>query len=358
MASEFGTRVTVSLFGESHGPAVGAVVSGLPAGERVDEDELRAFMLRRRGGGALTTARREADEVAFLSGVKDGYTCGTPLTLVIYNRDFRSADYESLRETPRPGHADFTARARWGQYADLRGGGHLSGRLTAPICAAGGIARQILIRRGVFAGAHLLRAAGVGDEAFGTFPSEALFEEISRKPLPVISDAAGEEMARRLEEIRAAGDSAGGVVECAVIGLSEGLGGPLFDGVENRMARAFFGIPAVKGVEFGSGFSGADALGSENNDEFTFDDAGRVRSLANRAGGILGGITTGMPVVARVAFKPTPSIAKKQNTVNLVTGARAQIEISGRHDPCVAIRAVPAVEAVCALVALDLMLEG
>ena len=358
MASEFGNRVTVSLFGESHGTDVGAVVSGLPAGEKIDADELRAFMLRRQGGGAMTTARRETDEVAFLSGVRNGVTCGTPVALVIANRDARSADYEALSETPRPGHADLTARARWGRFADLRGGGHLSGRLTAPLCAAGGIAMQILGRRGVFAGAHLLRAAGVADEEFPTFPTARMFAEIARKPLPTLSDAAGEAMARRIAEIRAMGDSAGGVVECAVTGLREGLGDPRFDGVENRMARALFGIPAVKGVEFGSGFAGADALGSENNDEFRFDEAGRVRSLTNRAGGILGGITTGMPVVARVAFKPTPSIARAQSTVRLDTGERAQIEISGRHDPCVAIRAVPVVEAACALTALDLLLEG
>ena len=358
MASEFGKRVTVSLFGESHGPSVGAIVSGLPSGEKIDADELSAFMLRRRGGGALGTARRETDEVTFLSGVRNGVTCGTPVALVIANRDARSGDYDALFETPRPGHADFTARARWGEAADLRGGGHLSGRLTAPICAAGGIAMQILGRRGVFAGAHLLRAAGIADEAFPTFPTGRLFAEIARKPLPVLSDAAGEAMARRIAEIRAMGDSAGGVVECAVTGLREGLGDPHFDGVENRMARALFGIPAVKGVEFGSGFAGADALGSENNDEFCFDEARRVRSRTNRAGGILGGITTGMPVVARVAFKPTPSIARAQNSVRLDTGERAQIEISGRHDPCVAIRAVPVVEAACALTALDLLLEG
>lgn len=357
MASEFGKKVTVGIFGESHGASVGAVVSGLPAGEKIDLGELRQFMLRRQGGGELTTARREADEIVFLSGVKDGVTCGTPVALVIANRNAASSDYEALRETPRPGHADFTARARWGESADLRGGGHLSGRLTAPVCAAGGIAKQILKRRGVFAGAHLLRAAGIADDAFPLFPSESLFSRIAQKPIPVLSDEAGEKMAKAISEIRQSGDSAGGVVECAVIGLTEGLGDPVFDGVENRLARALFGIPAVKGVEFGSGFAGADALGSENNDEFYFDESGRVRCLTNRAGGILGGITTGMPVIARVAFKPTPSIARKQNTVRLDRGENTQIEITGRHDPCVAIRAVPAVEAVCALVALDLILD-
>ena len=359
MSSEFGNRLRVSIFGQSHGEAIGCVVNGFPAGEEIDFEELARFMERRRGGkGKHSTARAEADMPEFLSGVKDGKTCAAPLCAIIRNEDKRSKDYSALENTPRPGHADLTAYFKWGKNADMRGGGHFSGRLTAPICVAGGIARQILEKRGIFVGAHVCEIAGVRDKAFPVFPGKALFEEIAEKKMPVIDDCAGEKMLDEIEKARMALDSVGGIVECAITGVPEGLGGPMFDGVENRLAKAVFGIPAVKGVEFGEGFRAAKMRGSENNDAFCFDENGRLTAETNCAGGILGGITTGMPVTLRAAFKPTPSIAQRQKTVNLETRENTEIEISGRHDPCVVIRAVPVVEAVCALVILDMLLEG
>ena len=359
MPSEFGNKLRVSIFGQSHGEAIGCVVNGFPAGEAIDFDALDRFLGRRRGGkNNHSTARAEADKPEFLSGVMDGKTCAFPLCAIIKNADTRSKDYSALKHTPRPGHADLTAYFKWGEYADMRGGGHFSGRLTAPICIAGGIAKQILERKGVFVGAHVSEIAGIKDESFPVFPDKAMLDEIADKKIPVISDQAGEEMLEKIENARMNLDSVGGVVECVITGLPEGLGDPMFDGVENRLAQAIFGIPAVKGVEFGAGFGAAKLFGSENNDQMYFDENGRILSKTNHAGGILGGITTGMPVTLRAAFKPTPSIAKAQKTVNFETKENTQIEIVGRHDPCVVIRAVPVVEAVCALVALDMMLEG
>ena len=358
MSSEFGNLIKVSVFGQSHGKAIGVVIDGLPAGEAVDLAELQAFLDRRKPGkNPLSTARREADAPTFLSGLENGKTCGAPLCAVIENSDQHSSDYAGLTDTPRPGHADYTAGIKWGGQADMRGGGHFSGRLTAPLCIAGGIAKQILSRRGVFVGAHLKEAAGIPDEPFPLYPTADLFREIAVKLFPVLDDGAGERMQTAILEARQALDSVGGIVECAAIGLPAGLGDPMFDGVENRLAAAIFGIPAVKGLEFGAGFDAARLRGSENNDPFVLrDDA--VATASNRAGGILGGITTGMPLVLRAAFKPTPSIARPQKTVRLSAMEETTLEIRGRHDPCIAHRAVPVVEAVTAAVLLDLLLEG
>ena len=359
MSSEFGNKLRVSIFGQSHGEAIGCVVSGFPAGEEIDLEALERFMERRRGGkGKHSTARAEADRIEFLSGVTDKKTCAFPMCAIIKNEDKRSKDYSALLNTPRPGHADLTAYYKWGKNCDMRGGGHFSGRLTAPICIAGGIAKQILERKGVFIGAHISEIAGVKDESFPVFPEKELFDGLCEKNIPVINDAAGEKMLSEIENARLSLDSVGGIVECAVTGVPEGLGDPMFDGIENRLAKAIFGIPAVKGVEFGEGFGAAGLSGRWNNDEFYFDENGRILSKTNHAGGILGGITTGMPITLRAAFKPTPSIAQKQKTVNLETRENTEIEIAGRHDPCVVIRAVPVVEAVCALVILDMLLEG
>lgn len=358
MSSEFGNKLLVSIFGQSHGESIGCVVNGFPQGEEIDFDALYRFMERRRGGkGVHSTARAEADRPEFLSGVQDGKTCAFPLCAIIRNADMRSRDYSALQNTPRPGHADLTAYYKWGKNVDMRGGGHFSGRLTAPICIAGGIAKQILERRGVFIGAHIAKIAGVQDDSFPIFPEKALFDEIAEKKIPVINDKAGEQMLAEIEKARLSMDSVGGVVECAITGVPEGLGDPMFDGVENRLAKAVFGIPAVKGVEFGAGFAAANMRGSQNNDAFFYDESGRIVSETNHAGGILGGITTGMPITLRAAFKPTPSIGLRQKTVNLETSENTEIEISGRHDPCVVIRAVPVVEAVAALVILDMMTE-
>lgn len=358
MSSEFGHLLKISVFGQSHGMAIGVVVDGLPAGEAVDLTELQAFLDRRKPGkNPLSTARKEADAPTFLSGLENGMTCGAPLCAVIQNGDQHSGDYAGLTDTPRPGHADYTAGIKWGGRADMRGGGHFSGRLTAPLCIAGGIAKQILARRGVFVGAHLKEVAGIPDTPFPLRPSAQLFQEVAAKAFPVLDDGAGERMRAAILAAREDLDSVGGIVECAATGLPAGLGDPMFDGVENRLAAALFGIPAVKGLEFGAGFDAARLRGSENNDPFVLDH-GTVAAESNRAGGILGGITTGMPLLLRAAFKPTPSIARPQRTVRLSTMEETDLEIRGRHDPCIAHRAVPVVEAVTAAVLLDLLLEG
>lgn len=363
MSSEFGYTLKVTVFGQSHGEAVGAVADGFPAGEAIDAGQLEKFMARRRPGKKLTTGRNEADIPELISGVKPGaregelITCASPLCAVIRNTDTRSSDYDAFADTPRPGHADYTAYVKWGGAADMRGSGHFSGRLTAPLCAVGGIALQILERRGIYVGAHLESVGGVHDERFPLKPDKVLFEELAGKDFPVIDDARGKEMQGSIARAASELDSVGGVVECAVTGLPAGLGEPMFDGIESMLARALFGIPAVKGLEFGSGFSGSASRGSQNNDPFIIA-GGRIETETNNAGGILGGISTGMPVVFRTAFKPTSTIGKPQRTVSLSRGEPAILEARGRHDPCVALRAVPVVEAVAALVALDLLLTS
>lgn len=357
MSSEFGNRLHVSIFGQSHGKAIGVVADGLPAGERVDLEELARFLDRRRPGqNALSTSRQETDAPEFLSGLQDGVTCGSPLCAVIQNRDQHSSDYAALADTPRPGHADYTAWVKWGGQADMRGGGHFSGRLTAPLCIVGGIAKQILARRGIYVGAHLFSVEGETDVSFPLLPAPSLFEEIAAKPFPVLDDARGQRMQGAIMAAAQEGDSVGGVVECATVGLPVGLGEPMFDGMESRLAAVLFGIPAVKGVEFGAGFEASALRGSVNNDPFCIHD-GRVETTRNRAGGILGGITNGMPLTLRAAFKPTPSISKPQQTVHLGRMEETDLVISGRHDPCVAHRAVPVVEAAVAAVLLDILLE-
>ena len=357
MSSDFGKTLRVGVFGESHGAAIGVTVDGLPAGERIDMDELQTFLDRRRPGkNPLSTTRRETDVPEFLSGLRDGVTCGTPLCAVIYNSDQHSADYAELADKPRPSHADYTAWVKWRGQADMRGGGHFSGRLTAPLCVAGGIAGQILARRGIFVGAHLAAVGTEEDETFPLHPTDELFRAVAAKPFPTLSDAAGERMQRVILDAREAQDSVGGIIECAAIGLPAGVGEPMFDGVENRLAAALFGIPAVKGVEFGAGFGSARLRGSENNDALRVEND-RVVTETNRAGGILGGITNGMPLTLRVGIKPTPSIGQTQKTVSLSRMENTELTVHGRHDPCIAHRAVPVVEAVTACVLLDLLLE-
>lgn len=357
MSSSFGKLLTVTLFGESHGPAVGAVIEGLPAGEPLDESALSAFLARRRpGSGALTSGREERDCPRFLSGLYEGRTTGSPLALLIENEAQRPADYEALKNTPRPSHADFTALKKYKGFADPRGGGHFSGRLTAPITAAGGIALQILARRGILLGTHL---ASVGENEDSPFPTDLTDEELlalSRSPFPVLSSEAGKVMRETIQAAKAAGDSVGGVIECAALHLPAGLGGPLFGGLESRLATVLFGIPGVKGVEFGSGFSGSRLTGSQNNDPFTLKN-GKIQTITNHSGGVQGGITNGMPLLFRIAVKPTPSIRQEQATVDLKSGQQTVLSVGGRHDPCIALRAAPVVEAAAALVLTDLLLE-
>lgn len=358
MGSSFGNTVRVTLFGQSHSAAVGAVLDGLPAGEAIDMGEVARFMARRQGGKSWSTPRAEADAPRVLGGLNpEGLTCGAPLALVVDNANARPADYADLRDRPRPGHADYTSRVRYAGAQDPSGGGHFSGRLTAPLCAAGAVCKQVLARRGVFVGAHLARLGGVDDARFDPVQVSAeQLEAPGTAEFPVLDRAAGERMLQAIEEARAARDSVGGVVEVAAVGLPAGVGAPMFDGLENVLARALFGIPAVKGVEFGAGFSASDMRGSQDNDPFVVS-RGRVRTQTNNAGGINGGISNGMPVVARVAVKPTSSIGIEQRTVDLSCMQPATIEVGGRHDPAIAPRAVSAVEAVFACVLLDALLS-
>ena len=358
MASCFGDRLRVSIYGESHGNGIGALIEGLPAGELIDFDELMRFMERRQGGrNALSTARKEPDVPEFVSGIFQNRTTGFPVCIQIANTNTRSGDYNNLAATPRPSHADFTAFAKWGSAVDMRGGGHFSGRLTAPLCAAGGIAKQILSKHKIYVGAHLSSVGSINDEPFPMVPDPCFFDEIAKKEFPVISDTCGEQMQQEILAARADADSVGGTIECMITGLPAGVGDPMFDGIESSLAKALFGIPAVKGVEFGDGFALAQMRGSQANDPFCTDDGCNVRTKTNRNGGILGGITTGMPVRFRVCIKPTPSIGKPQESVLLDSvNQNTVIEIKGRHDPCIAQRAVPVIEAAAALVTLDMLL--
>lgn len=350
-----GKAISVSVFGESHGAGIGAVAEGLPAGEPVDLSRMQALMARRAPGGALATARREADAVRVLSGLKDGVTTGAPLAVWIENGDTRSRDYEAFRRVPRPSHADYPALLRYGQATDLRGGGHFSGRLTAPLTAIGGICLELLERRGVTVGAHAFAVADVQDAPVDSEQlTPAQLMEVRGRELPVFDEAAGARMREAILAAKADGDSVGGVLELFALGLPGGLGDPMFAGVENRLAAALFGIPAVRGVEFGDGFSAARLRGSAHNDAYCQKD-GRIGTKTNHHGGVIGGITTGEPLVVRMAVKPTPSIAMAQRTLDLATGEETVLSIQGRHDPCIALRAAPVMEAVAAIVLLDLM---
>ncbi len=363
MSSIFGHNIKISVFGQSHSDAIGVTVDGLPAGEVIDPAALRAFMARRAPGqGAYSTTRKEPDLPEFLSGVLKGedgmlVTCGAPLTAIIRNINTRSSDYAKLKDCPRPGHADYTAEVRYNGYQDVRGGGHFSGRLTAPLCIAGGICLQILARRGISIGAHICSVGEVYDTPYDELIDSPELLHKTASGFPVLNDEAGKIMLALIEDCRKDGDSIGGIIECAAIGLPAGIGSPMFDGVENRLAQAIFGIPAVKGVEFGAGFAASRLRGSQNNDGY-YVDSGRVKTCTNHAGGILGGITNGAPILFRAAFKPTPSIYREQQTVSLSGGCETPLVIEGRHDPCIVPRAVPVVEAVTAAVILDMILEG
>lgn len=350
MSSSYGQNIRLTIFGQSHSPAVGMTLEGIPAGETLDPNKLSAFLRRRAPGqNEWSTTRKEADAPEFLSGLVDWTTCGTPLTAIIRNTDTRSKDYSALSRTPRPGHADYTAAVKFCGHQDYAGGGHFSGRLTAPLCIAGGICLQLLEKEGIRILSRIASIAGICDEG-------ALLASTAEKAFPTVSDVCGERMRQAIAKAKAEEDSVGGVVECCVLGLPAGLGDPMFEGMENRIASLVFGIPAVKGLEFGAGFAAASLRGSENNDAFAVKD-GIIVTETNRCGGILGGITNGMPLVFRAAFKPTPSIAREQRTVDLVTMEAVPLHIVGRHDPCIVPRAVPVVEAAAAIAVYDALLQ-
>jgi len=353
MSSTWGEHLKLSVFGESHGAAIGVVMDGLPAGLRLDTDEIDRDLKRRAPGGkAGSTKRRERDEARILSGFYHGYTTGTPLAAVIENTDMHSSDYSELITKPRPGHSDYAAWVKYKGFADIRGGGHFSGRLTAPIVFAGAVARALLKGRGITVGSHILSIGNAWDRRFETAIDAAEFEALRASDFPVIDKNVEPAMKNEIAGVVMAGDSVGGIVECAAAGLPAGIGGPLFGALECRIASILFSVPAVKGVEFGAGFEIASMHGSEANDAMYMED-GQVLCHTNHNGGITGGMTNGMPVVVRSAIKPTPSIAIKQDTVDLGSMSDTQLTINGRHDACIVPRALPVIEAAVMLALAD-----
>ncbi len=349
MSSTIGDTLRLTLFGRSHGPVIGMTLAGIPAGKALSPAALQAFLDRRAPGRSpLSTARREADVPRFLSGLNGSVTTGEDITAVIENTDVRSADYEILSAVPRPGHADYTAYVKYGRIEP--GGGPFSGRMTAALCIAGGICLQLLEQAGISVLSRIRSIGPVNDRG-------QLLSSTADKPFPVVDEAQGEAMAQAILEAKAAGDSLGGVIECRILGVPAGVGGPVFDGLESRLSAAVFGIPAVKGIAFGSGFTSARLRGSENNDPFVLDDNGKIVTETNHCGGILGGISTGMCIDFRVAIKPTPSIALPQRSVDLKKMQPVTLQVSGRHDPCIVPRAVPCVEAAAAFAIYDAMLS-
>lgn len=354
MSSTYGENLKLTIFGQSHGAAIGMTLDGIPAGFPVDFDELQAFLNRRAPGqNSWSTPRKEEDRPEFLSGVLDGYTCGAPIAAVIHNTNTRSGDYANLKDCPRPGHADYTAQIKYGGFQDAAGGGHFSGRLTAPLCIAGGLCKQWLAERGIRIAARIAAIAGVSDD----FSVDCLNPQLDliRADFPVFSPDAGQRMREKIAEARAECDSVGGIIECYITGVPAGLGEPMFGGVESRIAQIVYGVPAVKSVEFGAGRKVADLRGSQCNDAYTLMD-GRVSTVTNHAGGILGGITNGMPIIFRAAIKPTPSISRPQQSVSLSKGQEQMLVVKGRHDPCIVPRAVPVIEAAAAIALFDLIL--
>ena len=356
MKNTFGNALSVTIFGESHGAAIGAVIDGLAPGLAVDEDFIRHQLSLRRPAGRISTARREADEFQILSGVYEGRTTGTPLCIVIPNTDTKSGDYQT--EIARPGHADYTAKCKYHGYQDARGGGHFSGRVTAALVAAGAILIPALKGKGITIGTHVARCAGVNDAPFAFDESElkAQLLDLNEIPFAVLDASASEQMQAAIDAARADGDSVGGVLETAIVGLPAGIGEPWFDSVESLLSHALFSIPAVKGVEFGDGFALADRKGSEANDAFVVED-GLVSTKSNHNGGINGGIANGMPVVFRCAIKPTPTIAKLQETIDMKKKTNVEYGGRGRHDPCIVHRARVVVDSVAALVVADLLTQ-
>lgn len=358
MNHPFLRNLHLEIYGGSHDEKIGVRIVGLPAGETIDMDELHAFLSRRAPGSTkYGTQRKEADTPHFLSGVENDTLTGELLEAVIYNTNMRSGDYPAIPDVPRPSHADFAALMKYGDAVDLRGGGHFSGRLTAPLCIAGGIARQILARAGIRIGAHIASVGDVQDRPFDPLcVSAADFEAVLSNGFPVLDPDAGEGMKALIDEARGEGDSIGGVIECAVIGLKPGLGEHMFWGMENRISHLIFGVPGVKGIEFGAGFDITKMRGSDANDPFATDGE-RIFTTSNHSGGIQGGMTNGMPLIFRCAMKPTPSIAREQDSVSLSRMENTKLTIGGRHDPCIVPRAVPVIEAVAALAVLDALLD-
>lgn len=356
MSSTYGEKIKISVFGESHGNGIGVVIDGLSAGVKIDMDSVLVQMSRRAPGKDKTaTPRKESDLPKVLSGMLGDTLTGAPLCAVIENTNTRSGDYGNLLSCPRPGHSDYTAFVKYNGANDIRGGGHFSGRLTAPIVFAGSICRQILAQKGIKIAAHINSIGNVSDEPFNPVGiDDTLISRLNKSSFALIDNSVEEKMRNEVEDARMSLDSIGGTIECAVTGIEAGIGEPMFDGVEGVIAKAVFGVPAIKGVEFGKGFELSKMRGSQSNDAFRYVD-GKVVTETNNCGGILGGITNGMPIIFRAAIKPTPSIAQKQKTVDLQKKENAELEVHGRHDPCIVPRAVPVIEAVTAIAIANLM---
>lgn len=349
MKSSFGKNIIVTIDGGSHRESVGVTIEGLPKDISIDHDKLQRFLNRRAPGNSPYTTRRKEPDILHLLSTR-------PLRYCIYNEDYHSRPYHVTETIPRPGHADFTAYKKYDMDFPMAGGGPFSGRMTAPLCIAGGIALQLLEKKGVIVKAHLYQVGAVKDTSFS--PTMTAFPEIAEDPFPVIAKQSADAMKNTIQEAISSKDSVGGVVEVAAIHVPTGLGGPMYQGVESVLSPIFFGIPAVKGVEFGAGFGSCTMKGSQNNDPFMIDASGNIVTVTNNHGGLLGGITSGMPIICRIGFKPTPSIGREQHSVNIETGTPATITLSGRHDPCVALRAVPVCEAAMAIGLLDLLMEN
>lgn len=353
MSSTYGENINLSIFGQSHGPAIGMILDGIPAGLPVDFETLQEFLNRRAPGqNDWSTPRREEDRPEFLGGILDGYTCGAPIAAMIRNKNTRSGDYANLKDCPRPGHADYTAQVKYGGFQDAAGGGHFSGRLTAPLCIAGGLCTQWLGEMGIRIGAQIVRIGTVEGEHLDMINPQLKKLDPA---FPVLNSEAAAKMRDVIGFARKNGDSVGGMVTCAITGLPAGLGEPMFGGMESKIAQIVYGIPAVKGLEFGSGSWCSRMYGSQVNDAFTVEN-GKIRTVTNHCGGIQGGITNGMPVIFTVVFKPTPSISRSQQSISLSREEITTLEIKGRHDPCIVPRAVPVVEAAAAIAIYDLIL--
>ena len=351
MSSTYGENLKLSIFGQSHGPAIGMTLDGIPAGLPVDFQQLQNFLDRRApGNNTYSTTRKESDIPEFLGGIVNGFTCGAPLAAIIHNQNTKSEDYKNLSDSPRPGHADYTAHIKYAGYQDSAGGGHFSGRLTAPLCIAGGLCKQWLGQQNIKIAARIVSIGGIEDAS----PADWIAPKMEEIPesFPVLSPDAANKMKAAIIKAKADGDSLGGVIECIATGIPTGLGDPMFGGMESRIAQIVYGIPAVKGVGFGSGFESTSMRGSEHNDHFSIQN-NKIVTLSNHAGGILGGITTGMPLVFQVAIKPTPSIQRPQKSISFSTMQELNLIIQGRHDPCIVPRAVPVVEAAAAIAIYD-----
>ncbi len=354
MSNILGKNITVTLFGESHGAYVGACLDGFPSGIKIDFDYLEKQMNKRKAIGKISTPRNEEDKVEFISGIKAGISEGSPITLLIKNNNVRKKDYEKLENIPRPSHADYVAHIKYGGYEDKSGGGHFSGRLTAPLVACGALAMQLLKEKGIKIGTHLKKVHGIEDRDFVDIEKD--IDKVNEIDIAILEEDKKDKILKEIEIAKDNGDSVGGILETAIIGLEVGIGEPFFDTLEGLLAKAIFSIPSVKGIEFGGGFEMCDKYGSEVNDEFIIVD-NKVKTKSNNSGGIQGGISNGMPIIIKTAIKPTPSISKIQNSVNLDKMEECELQIAGRHDPCIVHRARVVIDSIIALVLLDLLKE-